>query len=51
MTPNLELARKINKIAVLQAGSIKELGTQRELIKQQGEYYRLFKAARGKNYE
>lgn len=51
MTPNLELARKINNIAVLQAGSIKELGTQRELIKQQGEYYRLFKAARGKNYE
>ena len=51
MTPNLELARKINKIAVLQAGSIKELGTQRELIKQQGEYYRLFKAVRGKNHE
>ena len=51
ITPNLELARKINNIAVLQAGSIKELGTQRELIKQQGEYYRLFKAARGKNYE
>ena len=51
MTPNLELARKINNIAVLQAGSIKELGTQRELIKQQGEYYRLFKAVRGKNYE
>ena len=51
MTPNLELARKINNIAVLQAGSIKELGTQRELIKQQGEYYRLFKAVRGKNHE
>lgn len=51
ITPNLELARKINNIAVLQAGSIKELGTQRELMKQQGEYYRLFKAARGKNYE
>ena len=51
ITPNLELARKINNIAVLQAGSIKELGTQRELMKQQGEYYRLFKAVRGKNHE
>lgn len=51
ITPNLELARKINNIAVLQAGSIKELGTQRELMKQQGEYYRLFKAIRGKNHE
>lgn len=51
ITQDLELARKINNIAVLQDGRIKELGTQRDLIKQQGEYYQLCKASRGKGNE
>ncbi|RHW48551.1 peptide ABC transporter ATP-binding protein [Bombilactobacillus bombi] len=48
ITQNLELARKINNIAVLEQGKIVEQGSQRELLAQKGEYYQLFKAARSR---